>query len=137
MDGERELRSQNATNNPERGVLIYHDKKSVRENKYITIKHIPDGPSKTILVCEAPEGLHGIWLSVKNIFDQARPINTPADFSPKYVFYDLGQDMSSYHPGGAQGLFADGSVHFLQESMQDQVLAALCSRAGGEVVNDF
>ena len=39
------------------------------------------------------------------------------------------------HTGGANGLMADGSVRFLRAGMSINVLAALCSRNGGEVVN--
>ena len=39
----------------------------------------------------------------------------------------------SYHPNGANFLFADGSVHFLSYSA-DSILPALATRAGGEVV---
>ena len=39
----------------------------------------------------------------------------------------------SYHPGGANFLFADGSVHFLAYGA-DALLPALATRAGGEVV---
>ena len=42
----------------------------------------------------------------------------------------------SLHPGGANFLFADGSVHFLYYSA-DRVLPALATRAGGEVVGDY
>ena len=44
-------------------------------------------------------------------------------------------EIYSMHPGGANGLFADGSVRFLQVQTPITVLAALCSRAGAEVVN--
>ena len=39
----------------------------------------------------------------------------------------------SYHPGGANFLYVDGSVHFLQYEA-DNILPALGTRAGGEVV---
>jgi prepilin-type processing-associated H-X9-DG protein len=39
----------------------------------------------------------------------------------------------SYHPGGANFLYADGSVHFLGYGA-DAILPALATRAGGEVV---
>lgn len=39
----------------------------------------------------------------------------------------------SYHPGGANFLFVDGSVHFFAYGA-DAVLPALATRAGGEVV---
>jgi prepilin-type processing-associated H-X9-DG protein len=43
--------------------------------------------------------------------------------------------LSSYHPGGANVLLADGSVRFLKDSISNQTLWALGSRAGGEVVS--
>jgi prepilin-type N-terminal cleavage/methylation domain-containing protein/prepilin-type processing-associated H-X9-DG protein len=127
IDGERGLRAVSATNDPERGVLIY--------KRNIPISAITDGTSQTILVGEAPEGIHSLWISVRNLAEQSAPINAPAVFARNYVFYDFGQIISSYHPGGAQALFADGSVRFLPETMDDRTLAALCSRAGGEVID--
>jgi prepilin-type N-terminal cleavage/methylation domain-containing protein/prepilin-type processing-associated H-X9-DG protein len=52
--------------------------------------------------------------------------------------YDDGE-IYSFHAGGANCLFADGSVHFLQANMDIRVLARLVTRDGGEVVsaNDF
>jgi prepilin-type processing-associated H-X9-DG protein/prepilin-type N-terminal cleavage/methylation domain-containing protein len=43
-------------------------------------------------------------------------------------------EVYSFHPGGANALFADGSVHFLKAGMDIRVLAGLMTRAGGEVV---
>jgi prepilin-type processing-associated H-X9-DG protein len=45
------------------------------------------------------------------------------------------KEVYSFHPGGANGLFADGSVHFLPAGMRIRALAALVTRAGGEVVS--
>ena len=42
-------------------------------------------------------------------------------------------EVYSFHSGGANAVFADGSVHFLPASMSIQTLAALVTRAGGEV----
>jgi prepilin-type N-terminal cleavage/methylation domain-containing protein/prepilin-type processing-associated H-X9-DG protein len=49
------------------------------------------------------------------------------------------QEVYSFHPGGANFVFADGSVHFLSAGINIRVLAALITRAGGEVVsaNDY
>ena len=44
-------------------------------------------------------------------------------------------EVYSFHTGGANAVFADGSVHFLKAGMSIQVLAALITRAGGEVVS--
>jgi prepilin-type N-terminal cleavage/methylation domain-containing protein/prepilin-type processing-associated H-X9-DG protein len=45
----------------------------------------------------------------------------------------------SFHPAGANAVFADGAVHFLNAGTALRVLARLVTRAGGEVVlgNDF
>jgi prepilin-type N-terminal cleavage/methylation domain-containing protein/prepilin-type processing-associated H-X9-DG protein len=43
--------------------------------------------------------------------------------------------LSSYHSGGANVLFADGSVKFLKDSTASPVIWALGSRAGGEIVS--
>jgi prepilin-type processing-associated H-X9-DG protein len=39
------------------------------------------------------------------------------------------------HPGGANFVFADGSVHFLKSSINPFTYNALGSRAGGEIVS--
>jgi prepilin-type N-terminal cleavage/methylation domain-containing protein/prepilin-type processing-associated H-X9-DG protein len=45
-------------------------------------------------------------------------------------------EVYSFHPGGANAVFADGSLHFLKADMSIRVLASLATRAGGEVVSD-
>ncbi|HTM55199.1 MAG TPA: DUF1559 domain-containing protein [Pirellulales bacterium] len=42
----------------------------------------------------------------------------------------------AFHPGGANILFGDGSVHFLNDSINIRVYARLVTRKGGEVVSD-
>ncbi len=39
----------------------------------------------------------------------------------------------SDHPGGAQFVFVDGSVHFVPDSIDYPVLRALVTRAGDEL----
>jgi prepilin-type N-terminal cleavage/methylation domain-containing protein/prepilin-type processing-associated H-X9-DG protein len=46
--------------------------------------------------------------------------------------------MYAFHPSGAQAVFADGSVSFLQSSTDIRVLVSLITRAGNETnANDF
>jgi prepilin-type processing-associated H-X9-DG protein len=45
-------------------------------------------------------------------------------------------ELYSFHPGGAHSVFADGSVHFLQAGISIRILAALVTRAGGEIVSE-
>ena len=44
-------------------------------------------------------------------------------------------NMSSYHPGGANIALADGSVRFIKSSANMQIIWALGSKAGGEVMS--
>ncbi len=44
-------------------------------------------------------------------------------------------EIYSFHPGGANMLFADGSVHFFKESMSPLVVVYMITRAGGEIVS--
>lgn len=104
-------------NNPPKGAMLY--------DQAISIAQIRDGTSNTIIVAEDCDFTDGQWINGLNVFDQAFAINQ----APSYE-----NDIRSKHPGGANGVFCDGSVHFLSESMDLKVLAAICTRAGGEVV---
>jgi prepilin-type processing-associated H-X9-DG protein len=42
---------------------------------------------------------------------------------------------SSKHPGGVNALFADGSVHFIKNSVSPITWYALGTIAGGEVIS--
>ena len=43
--------------------------------------------------------------------------------------------MGSLHPGGAHAAFADGSVHFLRESISLPVLNHLAAMADGNTID--
>lgn len=45
------------------------------------------------------------------------------------------EDFSSRHPGGANFLFADGSVHFLKDSISFRTFLSLATRRGREVIS--
>jgi prepilin-type N-terminal cleavage/methylation domain-containing protein/prepilin-type processing-associated H-X9-DG protein len=123
-----------------RGVLL------LGIERVISLKHVLDGTSNTIMVGEAPEGLHSIWIGHKNVFDQSAPISEPTKTSSQWQscaavfkskvgnFCDFGQEFHSYHPGGAQFVFVDGSVRFIPKATSNKTLASMLSIAGGEVV---
>lgn len=51
---------------------------------------------------------------------------------------NLNGDIYSFHPGGANVCFADGSVRFIKETVDINVLAAMVTAGGGEVIpSDF
>jgi prepilin-type N-terminal cleavage/methylation domain-containing protein/prepilin-type processing-associated H-X9-DG protein len=62
---------------------------------------------------------------------------------PNFKSYDCGNysfngshaAARSYHPGGANAAFCDGSVHFMKDSISPPTWMALGTRAGGEVVS--
>jgi prepilin-type N-terminal cleavage/methylation domain-containing protein/prepilin-type processing-associated H-X9-DG protein len=60
----------------------------------------------------------------------------PAYPHPYYGVDGTGQ-VYSFHPGGANTLFGDGSVRFVNQSVPIHVFANLVTRAGGEPVGDF
>jgi prepilin-type N-terminal cleavage/methylation domain-containing protein/prepilin-type processing-associated H-X9-DG protein len=107
-------------NNPPKGAMIY--------DRPIRLSQITDGASKTLLVSEDSWAIDGQWINARNVFDQAFAINAAPTWE---------NDIRSEHPGGANGLLADGAVRFLPETLDLKILAALCTRAGGEVVPDF
>lgn len=127
VNGEQTLRSPSGTNDPERGAMMFESN--------VSFTQITDGISQTILVGEAPEGANSLWMSVRNTLDQSSPINTLANPATPYVFTDFGQEISSHHLHGAFVVLADGSAHFLMEKMENRILAALCSRQGGDVID--
>ncbi len=46
-------------------------------------------------------------------------------------------EMYSWHTGGNQVLFADGSVHFINQNISLQTLGALLTRQGGDIPGDY
>ena len=44
-------------------------------------------------------------------------------------------ELYSFHPGGVNVLFCDGSVHFFKESMDPHTFVTLITRAGGEIIS--
>ena len=119
MYGPRALIVPPIVNNPPRGAMIF--------NQCLGLVDITDGTSQTIHIGEDPEAINAMWASGHNVFDQCCPINARP-------VYEYGEELTSQHPGGVNVLFADGSVHFLKQSMNPSALAALCTRAGAEVL---
>jgi prepilin-type N-terminal cleavage/methylation domain-containing protein/prepilin-type processing-associated H-X9-DG protein len=120
MYGPRGLGNPAFTNNPPTGPMIF--------DQPIALSQITDGSSQTIQVGEDPEAIDAMWISGHNIFDQSAPINArpPSEY---------GEELTSQHPGGVNTLFCDGSVHFLKNQTNPTPLAALCTRALGEVLS--
>ena len=116
-------------------------------NVLVRLTDITDGTSETILYAE-DAGRPELWRNGRLVPGKlisggpwaGRNLiwGMPADPNPPWpcaINCSNDREIYSFHPGGANALFADGSVHFLKESISIRVLAALVTRAGGEVVS--
>jgi len=125
-----------------RGVLAPNDMASFSK--------IVDGTSNTILVTE-DAGRPALWqnrIRGPDLINNGAPWagynngfyvhgsnwdGTPP-WGPCAINCTNDRQIYSFHAGGANALFADAHVQFLSESMTLRTLAALATRAGGEVV---
>ncbi len=118
------------------------------------IADITDGTSNTILVTEdagrQTNYIKGVGIAGTYLLNAAW-----ADYNTKIRVHGFSGDgktreggccvincnnddeIYAFHTGGANAVRGDGSVTFLNESIAPGVLAALISRAGGEVVGDY
>lgn len=88
---------------------------------------IRDGLSATLAVSEDVGGPDSEWVNGRNVFVQSAGINDPNVW--------IGDnEIRSDHPGGAVGLFADGHCMFLSNSTDENVVGALITRSGGEII---
>jgi len=74
------------------------------------------------LTVPGPQGINVI---------NGEPLNT---YPHPFYNVDGTSQIYSFHPGGVNTLFADGSVRFLQQRTPIAILAAMISRNGGETV---
>ena len=82
----------------------------------------------------------GAWATNDNVYDIGR--RTTSNYGSGTTVIpgtlsinnsnEYGHCFYSFHTGGANFAFADGSVRFLGESMNLRVLASLVTRAGGK-----
>jgi len=61
--------------------------------------------------------------------------NSGYRLGPCMINYTSNNEIYSWHTGGANALFGDGSVRFLRETIPAPTIVALVTRAGGETVS--
>jgi prepilin-type N-terminal cleavage/methylation domain-containing protein/prepilin-type processing-associated H-X9-DG protein len=115
------------------------------------VSDIQDGTSSTLMVAE-DAGRPARWQAgrmVPGVFTPGGPWASDANIvyvwgsavdgskrpGPCALNCTNWGEIYSFHSGGSNALFADGSVHFLGSGVSLRILAALVTREGGEVVS--
>ena len=123
----------------------------------VSVGDITDGSSNTCMIGEMVSAKgsdargeevwigHG-WLT-RNVGDLSEGINGPETFpgggstfyhsngQNRHDEYYNGHGFSSFHPGGAHFLYADGSVQFVNEDTNTTILYACATRDDGDLIN--
>jgi prepilin-type N-terminal cleavage/methylation domain-containing protein/prepilin-type processing-associated H-X9-DG protein len=126
-----------------------------QNNQARQLAEITDGTSNTILVYEQAgrpaqycfgklvPGLNqangswwGAWAAYNGAQVQGYDDSCTQSIGTCAVNCNNGRGVYAFHPGGANVLLADGSVHFLGATCAVNVLYALATRANGEVVSN-
>jgi prepilin-type processing-associated H-X9-DG protein len=131
----------------------------LRGNNLRRIAEITDGTSNTILMSE-DAGRPDLWLKGKMIppgtklpwynggtpvapfqegagwADYSSEFYTDGDgFAPCHTNCSNNNEVYSFHPGGANHVFADGSVHFVKETTNPRVFIHLLTFNRGEILS--
>jgi prepilin-type N-terminal cleavage/methylation domain-containing protein/prepilin-type processing-associated H-X9-DG protein len=121
----------------------------VNDGQIVSIASITDGTNNTISMGEllpAQRADDEVWQYNGNGHGTTVPMNlqTPLNCDTAGGFGSTNwqsrcaytnTNFKSKHPGGVNFLFADGSVHFLKQTIALTTFCALGSRAGGEVIS--
>jgi prepilin-type N-terminal cleavage/methylation domain-containing protein len=118
------------------------------ENHLTRMSQITDGTAQTILVTEsagrpvlwnaglAVDGAYAMnaaWVGGTLIFGMGSSSDGSTKPGPCAINCTNHHETYSFHPIGANAVFADGSVHLLKADMDIRIFARLATRAGGEV----
>jgi prepilin-type N-terminal cleavage/methylation domain-containing protein/prepilin-type processing-associated H-X9-DG protein len=91
------------------------------------------GVAGTSMVAMGTYWWFGRWYSGR--YNHVMPPNSNFCTTGGINYGEIAFGTSSNHPGGANAVFADGSVHFVKSTISPLVWWALGTRAGGEVIS--
>ena len=120
-------------------------------NSSVRFRDVTDGLSNTFFVSEVIDSggdadrLGGGGSDRKHGFSNGADGNPPSEMSEYLIATETNDPINgyaeeaagSYHKGGAQFAFGDGSVHFLSENMDMTTYRALSTRDRGETVGEY
>ena len=136
------------------------DAKGLLKGNYLRrIAEVTDGLSNTIMFSE-DAGRPNLYLAGKQIpigtlvpnYNNGKPTDasngsgagwsdygsefyTDGDFSNQHTNWSSNNEVYAFHPGGANHVFADGSVHFVKATTAPKVFTALITYNGGEILS--
>jgi prepilin-type N-terminal cleavage/methylation domain-containing protein len=133
------------------GAIVYTD----TVDRRTSFRDVTDGTANTLMIGETAYNLPDYRFTSggcagqsrfsftywSNPFPGSTAITTQYAFNPKDLpgdgIYSASwvRSFRSDHAGGVQFCFVDGSIHFITDSINAQVLDALATRAGGEVID--
>jgi len=94
-------------------------------NETVKMADVRDGTSNTILAIEVgTSGIH--WME---------PRDVTLEEAVTFLTNPAASQFEQVHPGGANVLFADGSVHFWGEATDPETVRALLTRDDGQAVS--
>ena len=132
----------------------YYDDGVLYPGSTVRIRDITDGTSNTLAIGERIYNLR-IWTRGASYFGSLTDPSKLCSAMTKNVTWPINSDtqtvcyapcvsgrtcrfndlfFGSEHPGGAQFAFADGSVHFIEQSITLRVYTQMATRNGGETV---
>ena len=112
----------------------------------VQLRQITDGTSQTLLVGEFDSGpddplygdpayCPGRKCFVGKFWSSQNHLTTAFGINDTAAATYCDSAVLSHHPGGSQFTFADGHISFLNETINQNILAAMTTRAGGEVMD--
>jgi prepilin-type processing-associated H-X9-DG protein len=119
-----------------RGTAGKRDVRAAYHCGWSGFSHGLSGSTTPFQPAELPDGTHFYGTGTTTV---RYPINTKTcvSMSGCYNPYDMNTVLNSMHPGGAQTVFVDGSVHFLSETILMETFLRLAAKDDGLVVGEF